>query len=98
RQAQPAICFHQGIPATRQHRYPSQRARLFVAEQKFCAAHLVEHFLSHTIVEKGCDLLALLQAKFLAGLYIVGNAALNSANLPEATITGDIRRLAGPWR
>src|SRR5680860_246601 len=69
-----------------------------MTEQQLSAAHFVEDFLSHSIVQQRGNLLALIQTKLLAGLYIKSRASLNSLNLAQTAITGNVGCLAGPGR
>ncbi len=98
RQPQARVGFHQGIAATSENWHPSQEPRLFMAEQQLCAAHLMKYFLGHAVMQQRCDFLALFQAKLAPRTNVIGRAPLNPMYLPKATVSGDVRCLAGPGR
>src|SRR5690554_7436640 len=97
-QAQAPVCLNQSGPAASQHRHPTKGPGFVMAEQQLCPTRLMKYFLGHSVMQQGCNLLALFKAELARGPHVVSDTALDSSNLPKATVAGNVGGLAGPWR
>ena len=97
-QAQLAVGHHQRVTTAGKDVHGGQGLRGVVLEQGMGSVGVIEHRLGHAVVDRRQDGFAVAGIEAAAQIEAEGGAALDTNDLVEAALVGDVGGLGGPGR
>jgi hypothetical protein len=98
RQAERPVGRHQRLAPTLEHIHAGERGGFGVAEQHLGLVQGLEHHFGHAVVDQRMNARGRAALQGAGQVQVIGDAALDPADVLQAAVAGDVGGLGGPGR